>query len=128
MADALVISDLKVHCRIGVTDEERTTPQVVWIDLRLAIDAKKVAVSDKVEDAVDYAGLVTAVKKHVEGTSFHLLETLAEDVAALVLRDFSVPAVFVRLKKRALPDIDSAAIEVTRETQTPNVESVVRRR
>ena len=115
MADALVIHDLVAECRIGVFEWEQAKPQSVWIDLELEIDAAKAAARDDVVDAVDYARLVREVKAFVEGKSYHLLETMAEEVAALVLKEFATPRVLVRVKKRALPGIDYAAVEITRK-------------
>ena len=114
MADRLLIHELKANCRVGVYAWEQKQPQPIWIDLELAIDAKRAAARDRVRDAVDYGALVTAVKGLVEGKSYHLVETMAEETAALILKAFSVPEVVVRIKKRALPGVDYAAVEVAR--------------
>ena len=86
----------------------------MWIDLELGIDAARAAASDAVEEAVDYATLVTAVRAVVEGRTFRLLETLAEAIAAAVLAQRAVPWVRVRVKKRALKQIGYAAVEIER--------------
>ena len=115
MADKLGIHGLAVECRLGVLEEERAAAQTIWIDLTLEIDAARAAVRDDVESAVDYAALVATVKQHVEGTAYRLMETLAEDVAVLVLREFATPSVGVTVTKRALPGIDSATVAITRQ-------------
>ena len=114
MADTLYIQDLVAQCRIGVFDGEQANPQNVWIDLEVAVDAGKAAARDDVAEATDYATLVSSVKHKIQAKPYRLLETMAEDVAALILTQFAVPQVRVRVKKRALPGIDSAAIEVIR--------------
>jgi dihydroneopterin aldolase len=114
MADKLSIRGLAVACRLGVLDEERAKAQTIWIDLELEIDASKAAERDDVESSVDYAALMASVKQHVESTSYRLMETLAEDIAALVLTRFPTPGVEVKVRKRALPGIDYAAVEITR--------------
>ena len=114
MIDKLIVHDLIAECRIGVSDWERAKAQHIWIDLELAIDATKAAAGDDVRQAIDYGHLVTAVKRHAEQTSVHLLETLAEGIARLILKEFRVDRVMVRLKKRALPGVDYAAVEVSR--------------
>jgi FolB domain-containing protein len=114
MADTLTIHGLMAMCRLGVTDEEQANPQEVRIDVELAIDARRAAARDDVNDAVDYAQLVAAVKALVEGHPYRLMETMAEDIAALILREFSTPEVEVKVAKRALPGIESASVEVTR--------------
>ena len=114
MSDTLVISELAAQCRIGVLPEEQAAPQSVWIDLELQIDATAAARRDDVQDALDYAALVSEVRQRVESKAYHLLETIAEDVASLVLQRFATAQVFVRVKKRALPGIGYAAVELTR--------------
>lgn len=114
MTDKLLIKDLVAECRIGVYDWEKQTPQNVWIDLELAIDAAKAAASDDVQAAIDYGRLVTRVKQHAQHKPFGLLETLAETLAALILKEFPTPQVTVRIKKRALPGVEYAAVEIIR--------------
>ncbi len=114
MADKLLIHDLVAECRIGIYDWEQATPQEIWIDLELEIDAAKAAARDDVAATVDYGRLVTAIKQHAQRKAFRLLETFAEELAALILKEFAVPSVMVRVKKRALPGIAHAAVEVVR--------------
>ncbi len=115
MADRLIIHELATQCRIGVTEEERTNPQAVWLDLELEIDAAKAAMKDDVSAAVDYAELVAHVVRFLQSRPFQLLETMAEEVASLVLKQFDTPEVVVRIKKRALPGVESATVEVVRK-------------
>ena len=114
MRDRLIIHDLVAACRVGVFEVERATPQQIWIDLDLTINAAKAAAHDDVEDAIDYAKLATTVREYAQEKPYRLLETLAEEIAAVILGRFRTPRVRVRLKKRALPGIDYAAVEVTR--------------
>ena len=114
MADTLTIHDLAVECRIGVFDWERAKPQTIWLDLELPIDAAKAAARDEMQDAVDYSRLVAEVREVAQSSTFNLLETLAEASAARILEVFGVARVRVRVKKRALPGIDYAAVEVER--------------
>ena len=115
MADKLLIHDLVAECRIGIHEWEQAKPQQVWIDLELGIDAAQAAARDDVAATIDYGRLVTVVKQHAQRKPFRLLETLAEEVAALILTEFCTPEVTVRVKKRALPGIDHAAVELTRK-------------
>jgi len=117
MADALTIHDLKAECRLGVYDWEREKPQPVWIDLELPIDAARAAARDDVRDALDYARLVTVVTTAVRQKPYALLETLAEVIAQAVLSEGGIPRVRVRVKKRSLPGIDYAAVEIERRSK-----------
>jgi dihydroneopterin aldolase len=114
MKDKLVIHDVVAECRIGAFEWEQAHPQNIWMDLELAIDAKQAAAQDDVRSTIDYGRLVTAVKQHVQHKPFKLLETMAEEVAALILKEFKTSQVTVRVKKRALPGVDYAAVEIAR--------------
>jgi dihydroneopterin aldolase len=112
--DKLTIHQLEAHCHLGVTELEQRQAQEVWIDLELAIDVPRAAHRDEVHEALDYAAVVTQVRGLVEGKSYRLMETLAEDVATLLVHDLKIPDVLVRVTKRALPGIESAAVEIRR--------------
>ena len=114
MADTLVIHGLAVQCRLGVLEEEQERPQLVQIDLELEIDAARAARRDEVRDAIDYAALVSAVRQFAESKPYRLMETLAEDVASMILHQWATPHVFVRITKRALLGIDAASVEIAR--------------
>ena len=117
MPDRLIIHAIAASCRVGVSDEEREQPQTVWIDIELPIDAAKAAHRDDVLDAVDYAQLVSAVTQQVQSASYRLLETVAEEVASLALKESRAKTVLVRIKKRALPGIEHAAVEIERQAR-----------
>ena len=114
MADRLLIHDLSAECRVGVYDWERAKPQTVWVDLELSIDAARAAATEDVRDAVDYAELISSVRRLAKSRSYVLLETLAEHIARSVLREFKTPRVRVQVRKRSLPEIGYAAVEVER--------------
>lgn len=114
MADRLIIHELAAECRVGVTPQEQDHPQTIWIDLEVPVNAGAAAERDDVDATVDYAGLTNTVRQHVEQRPYRLLETMAEDVAGVVLEGFHTEYVTVRVKKRALPGIDYAAVELTR--------------
>ena len=114
MSDRLILQDIEASCRLGVYEWEQASPQPVWIDLELAIDAAKAAASDAVSEAVDYAKLVAAVRELAQRQPYHLLETVAEAIGSLILTRFNTSWVRVRVKKRALEGIGYAAIEIER--------------
>jgi len=120
MPDRLTIHDLAVECRIGVPEWERAKPQPIWIDIEAVIDAAKAARRDDVREAVDYARLATQAAVLAKSKSYRLLETLADELAGMIVREFRVPKVVVRVKKRALPGIDYAAVEVERDAVLAN--------
>jgi dihydroneopterin aldolase len=99
MTDTIFLRDLRVETVIGIWDWERKIRQVVSIDLELSTDIRQAAVSDNIEDALNYKAVAKRVQQYVSDSSFQLVETLAERIAALILDEFPVPAVQVRVNK-----------------------------
>ena len=97
--DIVFIDALRVETVIGVYDWERRIRQPVIIDLEMGADISRAAASDDVADVLDYKAVSKRVQQFVGESSFHLVETLTERIATLVLDEFSVPWVRVRLNK-----------------------------
>jgi len=97
--DIVYIRELRTDTVIGVYDWEREIRQTVVLDLELASDNRRAAGSDQIEDAVDYAAISTRVLAFIEASEYQLIETLAEQIAALILRDFRVPWLRLQLSK-----------------------------
>jgi len=119
MADTLNLQDITVECRLGVHDWEREAPQTAWVDLELQVDAAAAAAADDVGSTVDYAALVQSVRRLAQSRPYRLLETLAEEIASLVLGEAGTPWVRVRVKKQALPGVGYAAVEIERAAARP---------
>ena len=114
MPDMLKLYDLMIETHLGIYDWERREAQKIWLDIELPTDARRAAQSDDVQQVVDYGALVTLVRQHVSQRTYNLMETIAEEVAELILESFHGEQVQVRIKKRALPGIDHACVEVLR--------------
>lgn len=97
--DIIYLRDLKIETIIGIFDWEREIKQTISFDLDMATDIRKAAASDAIEDTLDYKTLSKRIIAYVEGSSFQLVETLAENVAAIILDEFEVCWVRVRLDK-----------------------------
>lgn len=93
------IKGLRAQAVIGVYDWERHIRQPLVLDLEMASDTRRAAASDQLADALDYAAISRQVIALVEGSEFQLLETLAEEVARMIMRDFAVPWLRLRLAK-----------------------------
>jgi len=114
--DKILIRGLKIRCILGVAEEERKAPQEICLDLEIFTDFQRPARSDRIEDALDYETLCRRVTEHVEGTSFHLLEALAEVVADLILQNEAVQAVTVKIfKPKILKNADAVGVEIHRK-------------
>ncbi|MCF6322834.1 MAG: dihydroneopterin aldolase [Gammaproteobacteria bacterium] len=97
--DIIYLRDLKIETIIGIFDWEREIKQTISFDLDMATDIRKAAASDAIEDTLDYKTLSKRIIAFVEESSFQLVETLAEQVAAIILGEFDVRWVRVRLDK-----------------------------
>ena len=97
--DIIFIEALRVETVIGVYDWERRIRQPVVIHLELGTDVARAAATDDVADALDYKAVSKRVQQFVCESTFFLVETLTERIATLVLDEFSVPWVRVRLNK-----------------------------
>ena len=84
---------------VGINPEERRAKQDVVINLELTVDTRAAAMSDDIAQAVNYRNVCKRVIEHVEGAAPLLVERLAGDIARLVLAEFAVVRVRVRVEK-----------------------------
>ena len=97
--DVIFLHDLRVETVIGIWGWERKIRQTVSIDLDMSADIKKAAESDDVKDTLNYKLVAKRLQEFVGDSSFQLVETLAEKIAAIVLDEFDVTWVRVRVNK-----------------------------
>jgi len=97
--DIIFLREMKVETVIGIWDWERKIRQTVVIDLEMATDIRKAAASDRVDDTLNYKQVAKRLQQFVAESEFQLVETLAENIAAIVNDEFGVPWVRVRVNK-----------------------------
>jgi dihydroneopterin aldolase len=97
--DKIFIHALKTEAIIGIFDWERQVKQTVIVDIEISADIRKAALSDSIVDTLNYKKVAKRVLAFVEGSQFHLVETLAEHVAMLLLEDFGIAWVRLSLSK-----------------------------
>jgi dihydroneopterin aldolase len=97
--DKIFIRALKTEAIIGIFDWERQVKQTVVVDIEMAADIRKAALTDAIADTLNYKGVAKRVLAFVEASQFHLVETLAEHVAMLILEEFAVEWVSIVLSK-----------------------------
>lgn len=100
MTDKIFLTALKTECIVGIWDWERKIKQTVVIDLEMACDIRKAAQSDHIDDTTDYKKVSKRVLSFVSESQFQLVETLTENIARIVITEFDVPWVRVRLNKQ----------------------------
>lgn len=107
--DIIYLNGLSIETTIGIYAWERRIRQTVVLDLELATDIRKAANSDAIEDTLNYKAIAKRLMEFVGNAEFQLVETLAERVAAVVLEEFSVQWLRLRVNKRGAV---SAAVDV----------------
>lgn len=113
--DKIIIRDLLARGRIGVTGKERARPQDILINLTVGTDLSHAARSDNYLESVDYSELTKRVLAHVETYTGLTVERLAEEIAALCLREARALSVTVRLEKTsAVRFVAGVGVEITR--------------
>ena len=89
--DQVFIRGLEVDAVIGAYDWERDIRQRLVLDLDMGWDIRPAARSDELSLALDYAAVSQRLLEYVGNSSFELVETLAERLAALIIDEFGVP-------------------------------------
>ena len=97
--DIVYIRDLRVETVIGIFDWERKIRQTVSLDLELGTDIAAAAKSDAIEDTLNYKAIGKRLIAFIEASEFQLVEALAEHCATIVLTEFDVPWLQLRLSK-----------------------------
>ncbi len=114
--DKIIIRDLLLRGIIGINPDERVKQQDILINVVMFADIRKAAVSDEIDDAVDYKTITKSIIQHVENSSDFLVEKLVTDIAGLIFEtDDKVQKVQVRVEKPgALRFAGSVGIEIER--------------
>jgi len=115
--DKILISAIDCVAAIGVTPEERTMKQRLSLDVEIWTDTSIPAQHDSLKDALDYSKVASAVMSVCQSRAFHLIETVAEQVAARVLADFPTPQVRVIVRKTSPvlePRVSYVSVEIVR--------------
>ena len=117
--DIIYLNDLRIDTVIGIYDWERRTKQTVIFDIEMAADIRKAAESDNFDDTLSYKTVAKRLISYVSTSEFELIETLAEQVAGILLNEFKVPWCRLRLNKRgAVRGVRDVGIVIERGTKS----------
>jgi len=119
MMDMVLIEGLEVRTVIGIYDWERDIRQTVRLDLEMAWDISKAGKTDAIEDTLDYKSVSKRLIQFVESSEFGLIESLAEHCAQIVMSEFGVSWVRLKMSKPgAVRGSENVAVLI--ERGTPN--------
>lgn len=114
--DKVFIAGLEVLCTIGAYEWEKGIQQKLVFDLDMDFDNRPAGQQDDLALALDYATVASRVTALVQSAPVELVETMAERVAALILQQFPVPKVRVRVTKpTAVVTARGVGVEIVRE-------------
>jgi dihydroneopterin aldolase len=98
--DKIFLSALNVECIVGIWEWERRVKQRVVIDIEMATDIRKAAASDHIDDTIDYKAVAKRILAFVGESQYQLVETLTDNIAKVIITEFGVSWVKVRLNKQ----------------------------
>jgi len=116
MQDQIRLSAIRVSTHIGVPDEERAQPQSLEVDLTLVPVKGFAQAGDELEGTIDYFSVWQRVHEIAGEKPRKLIETLAEELANAVLKEYeAVAEVGVVVRKFILPQTGSVSVTIWRE-------------
>ena len=112
--DWIVIKDLEVFYRVGVPDEERRAPQRLLVTIELQHNLADAALKDDLRATINYYAVAQRLLAFGEGREWKLIESVAAELAEIVLREFGGAAIEVEVKKFVLPQAAYVSVRVAR--------------
>lgn len=116
MQGTVFIEDLVLLCHIGITPEERKKQQKIVVSVYMHSDMEKAAVTDDLNETVNYSTIRSQLLKMAQDSRFNLLEKLAAKIADICLSDCHVMNVKVIVKKpQRYEDVNAVGCVVEKE-------------
>ncbi len=112
--DQIHLTGLQLRCHIGVPDEERAEAQLLHADIVLHLRGRFEDMADELSRTIDYAAVATRLEQVAAARPRRLIETLAAELAQVVLQEFAAAQVEITLRKRILPQTDHVAVRLVR--------------
>lgn len=114
--DVIFITDLRADAVIGIYEHERIIKQTISVDLEIGTSVSLAANNDNVEDTLNYKLLSKRVEAYIAQSEFQLIETLAEQLAKLIIQEFNVPWLKLTLHKPgALSNSRDVGVRIIRQ-------------
>ncbi len=114
----LIIQDLAAQIHIGVTEREKRKKQKILISIEAEPEMASGQIRDSLRNTVDYSSMRTGVLSLLKNSSHNLIETVADEIAGYVLKNFMVRQVSVTVKKFPYRDTKFVAYRLKRKRST----------
>jgi len=112
--DTIKITDLEVFYQVGVTEEERAKAQRLLLSIEMTHDFTSAISRDNLAETIDYYAITQRLLRFGNDCHWELIETLAADIAAMILEDFKPKSVSVEVKKFVIPQAAHVSVRLTR--------------
>jgi len=116
MQDQIFITGLSVSAIIGCLPAEQEEEQSIIIDVVMEADCRTAAKSDDIMHAVNYAVVAECIREHIKNHRYKLVENLAEKLANLLLDQFPIKQVTLKIgKPAAIKLAEMAGVQIVRK-------------
>lgn len=113
--DRIIIRDLQARGHIGISETEREDPQELVINVSAETNTHKAAISDNINDCVNYSVMAKGILSLVDANQRKTLEALANDIAEYCLSFSLVQRVLIRVEKTSIVRFTaSCGVEIER--------------
>jgi len=112
--DKIVIKNLEVNARIGVTESEQAQPQRLLITVELERDLAEAGRTDRKTSTTPYDVVADMIQKIVTQRRWKLVEAVAHHIAEAILVQKMALAVTVEVKKFSIPQSEYVSVQIRR--------------
>ncbi len=115
--DVIIIKGLEIEAFVGVPDEERRNPQRLEVDAILTPLNSFDELADEIDRTVDYHAAIRQIARLAGSPPRRLIETLAREIAEMLIADFPARRAEVEIRKFILPETEYVAVRCARDRQ-----------
>src|SRR5205085_11840150 len=113
-SDEIHIEQLEVSSVIGVSEHERKTPQRLTINISFWPRQQTSDMADKIGQTINYALVAEETQRFVHAQAVNLIETLAEQLAGHLLKNFPIQKITIEIRKFPLEHAKYVSATITR--------------
>jgi dihydroneopterin aldolase len=117
VTDEIHIEQLEVSSVIGVSEHERKAPQRLTINISFWPRRQTRDMEDKIGETINYTIVAKETQKFVHDEAVNLIETLADRLAAHLLKSFPIQEITLEIRKFPLEHAKYVSATVTRSAQ-----------
>jgi 7,8-dihydroneopterin aldolase/epimerase/oxygenase len=121
--DKIIIHDVEVRMRVGTVEAERNWPQRLLATIELEHDMTQAMQTDDLHFAIDYEKVVNRLREWGANKQWNLLESMASDIADMILEEFAPFSVSVLLKKFELPMTAAVSVHIVKRQKPLKIEN-----